>query len=58
MDNRGRLELWSTPYSKEGDEEKASGDEFIKMGNWIFLFSEGGEEMLKESMHEVLCFHT
>lgn len=57
MDNRGRFEFWFIFYFKEGNEEKFSGDEFIKMGNLIFLFFEGGEEILKESMYEVLCFY-
>lgn len=47
----------STFYFEGRKQEKLAEMNSQKMKNLIFLFSKAGEEILKESMHEVLYFH-
>lgn len=47
----------STFYFEGRKREKLAEMNSQKMKNLIFLFSKDGEEVLKESMHEVLYFH-
>lgn len=55
---RTMLNSWlPTSSVQEREIREASRDNFINNEDLIFLFSEGGEEVLKESIHDMSCFH-